>query len=139
MCTAERPRAVLVGPVRYSWEKLARRTRQRHQLCEATTTAALAKREPTAAAVTPPAFGHSPRPSGHNYKNRKAPARRAREGTGWAPGGAPWARATKNVKKPQSRMCESCRKLDLRFFVNQSRNIFDFSHKFVSEVCYCTK
>ena len=24
--------------------------------------------------------------------------------------GAPWARATKNVKKPQSQMCESCRK-----------------------------
>ena len=28
---------------------------------------------------------------------------------------APWARATNNVKKPQSQMCESCRKLDLRF------------------------
>ena len=24
---------------------------------------------------------------------------------------APWARETKNVKKPQSQMCESCRKL----------------------------
>jgi hypothetical protein len=23
---------------------------------------------------------------------------------------APWARATKNVKKPQNQMCESCRK-----------------------------
>ena len=28
---------------------------------------------------------------------------------------APWARATKNVKKPQNQICESCRKLDLRF------------------------
>ena len=28
---------------------------------------------------------------------------------------APWARATNNVKKPQSQMWESCRKLDLRF------------------------
>ena len=27
--------------------------------------------------------------------------------------GTPWARATNNVKKPQSQMCESCRKLDL--------------------------
>ena len=25
-------------------------------------------------------------------------------------GGAPWARSSKNVKKPQSQMCESCRK-----------------------------
>ena len=42
-----------------------------------------AKRVPTAAVT--PAFGHSPRPSGHNYKNRKAPARRTRRhrvGTG---------------------------------------------------------
>ena len=61
--------------------------RRRHQLFEATTTAAVAKREPTAAVT--PAFGHSPRPSGHNYKNRKAPAWRARRhrvGTGWRGG-----------------------------------------------------
>ena len=53
-----------------------------------------AKRVPTAAVT--PAFGHSPRPSGHNYKNRKAPARRTRRhrvgtgrrrGDGAAPGG----------------------------------------------------
>ena len=29
--------------------------------------------------------------------------------------GAPWARATNNAKKPQSQMCQSFRKLDLRF------------------------
>ena len=33
------------------------------------------------------------------------------------PTGAPWARETNNVKKPQSQMCESCRKLDLRFLL----------------------
>ena len=27
-----------------------------------------------------------------------------------AGGATPWARATKNVKKPQNQMCESCRK-----------------------------
>ena len=30
---------------------------------------------------------------------------------------APWARATKNVKKPQSQMCESCRKGWFKIFV----------------------
>ena len=29
--------------------------------------------------------------------------------------GAPWARAANYVKKPQSQICVSCRKLDLRF------------------------
>ena len=29
----------------------------------------------------------------------------------------PWARATKNVKKPQSQMCESCRKAWFDIFV----------------------
>ena len=48
--------------------------------------------------------------------------------------GALWARATKNVKKPQSQMCESC--FDT---VKQNRNIFDFSQTYDSEVCYCTK
>ena len=77
-----RPCTLLLGKAGAAWRGVARR---RQQLCEATTTAAVAKREPSAA-VTPPAFGHSPRPSGHNYKNRKAPARRARRhrvGTGW--------------------------------------------------------
>ena len=32
--------------------------------------------------------------------------------------GAPWARASNNVKKPQNQMCESFRKLDLRFLQN---------------------
>ena len=35
-------------------------------------------------------------------------------GGGGGGGGAPWAIATNNVKKHQSQMCESCRKLDLR-------------------------
>ena len=51
----------------------------------------------------------------------------------------PWARETKNVKKYQSQMYEFCRKLDLRFFVKQNRNILCFSHTFDSEVCYFTK
>ena len=54
------------------------------------------------------------------------------------PPGASWARATNNVKKPQIQMCESCKKLDLRF-VKQNRNNFGFSNTFDSEVCYCTK
>ena len=53
----------------------------------------------------------------------------------WAGPGAPWARATNNVKKPHSQMCESCRKI----FVKQNRHIFDFCHIFDSEACYCTK
>ena len=32
----------------------------------------------------------------------------------------PWARATNNVKKPQNQMCESFRKLDLRFLQNKT-------------------
>ena len=32
---------------------------------------------------------------------------------------APWARTTNNVKKPQSQMCESCRKA-LRFLKNKT-------------------
>ena len=52
---------------------------------------------------------------------------------------APWARATKNVKKPQSQMCESCKKAWFNIFVKQNRSIFGFSHTFDSEVCYCSK
>ena len=52
---------------------------------------------------------------------------------------APWARATKNVNKPLSQMCESCRKAWFKIFVKQNRNIFGFSHTFDSEVCYCSK
>ena len=48
---------------------------------------------------------------------------------------APWARATNNVKKPQSQMCESWFKI----FVKQDRSILCFSHTFDSEVFYCTK
>ena len=33
---------------------------------------------------------------------------------------APWAKATNNVKKPQSQICESCRKPDLRFLENKT-------------------
>ena len=36
------------------------------------------------------------------------------------------ARATKNVNKPQSQMCESC-----KIFVNQNRNIFGFGHNLI--------
>ena len=36
----------------------------------------------------------------------------------------PWARATNNVKKPQSQMCESCRKLDLRFLSNKTETSY---------------
>ena len=36
---------------------------------------------------------------------------------------APWARAT-NVKKPQSQMCESFGKLDLRFLSNKTETFF---------------
>ena len=36
----------------------------------------------------------------------------------------PWARATNNVKKPQSQMCESCRKLDLRFLSNKTETFY---------------
>ena len=37
---------------------------------------------------------------------------------------APWARATNNVKKPQSQMCESFGKLDLRFLSNKTENFY---------------
>ena len=64
--------AILVGPVRYSWEKLARR---RRQLCKATTTAAVANR---ARAICRQYAGFQPF-SGQAAitENRKAPARRA--------------------------------------------------------------
>ena len=52
---------------------------------------------------------------------------------------APWARATKNVKKPKNQMCDSCRKAGFKIFVKQNRNIFRFCHTFDSEVCYSTK
>ena len=58
---------------------------------------------------------------------------------GGAPHATPWVRATKNVKKPQNQMCESCRKAWFKIFVKQNRNIFGFSHTFDSEVCYCSK
>ena len=50
----------------------------------------------------------------------------------------PWARASNNVKKPQSQMCESCRKNWFKIFVKQNWNIFGLSHTFDSVVCYCT-
>ena len=53
--------------------------------------------------------------------------------------GALWAKATKNVKKPQSQTFESCRKAWFKIFVKQNRFIFCFNHTFDSEVCYCTK
>ena len=53
--------------------------------------------------------------------------------------GTPWARATKNVKKPKNQMCDSCRKAGFKIFVKQNRNIFRFCHTFDSEVCYSTK
>jgi hypothetical protein len=34
-------------------------------------------------------------------------------------GATPWARVTKNVKKPQNQMCESCRKAKVKIFVKQ--------------------
>ena len=37
-------------------------------------------------------------------------------------GGALWARASNNVKKPQSQICASCKKLDLRFFENKTES-----------------
>ena len=40
-------------------------------------------------------------------------------------GGAPWARSTKNVKKPQRQMCGPCRKLDLRFLKNKTEACLD--------------
>ena len=49
-------------------------------------------------------------------------------------GGATWARAAKNVKKPHSQMCESCRKAWFKIFVKQNRNIFGFIYTFDSEV-----
>ena len=55
----------------------------------------------------------------------------------WSFRDAPWARATKNVKKPQSQKCESCRKACFEILVKQNRKIFGFSHTFYSEVCYC--
>ena len=48
--------------------------------------------------------------------------------------GATWARSTKNVKKPQSQMCESCRKAWFKIFAKQNRNIFGFSHTFDSQI-----
>jgi hypothetical protein len=44
---------------------------------------------------------------------------------------APWARTTKNVRKPQNQMCESCRKAWFKIFVKQNRNIFGFSNTFL--------
>ena len=38
------------------------------------------------------------------------------------PHATPWARATNNVKKPLSQVCESCRKLDLRFLQNKTES-----------------
>ena len=38
----------------------------------------------------------------------------------------PWARVTKNVKKPQSKICESCRKAWFKIFVKQYWNNFFF-------------
>ena len=52
---------------------------------------------------------------------------------------APWARASNDVKKPQSPMCDSCRKLDFKIFVKQNGNILCFSHTSDSEASYCTK
>ena len=53
--------------------------------------------------------------------------------------GAPWDISTKNVKKLQSQMCESCRKAWFKTFAKQNRNIIGFTHTFGFEVCYCTK
>ena len=39
----------------------------------------------------------------------------------WKCYGTQWARATKNVKKPQSQMGESCRKAWFKIFVKQNR------------------
>ena len=41
-------------------------------------------------------------------------------------GGTPWARATKNVKKPHSQMCESCRKAWFKIFVKIKQKHFWF-------------
>ena len=41
---------------------------------------------------------------------------------------APWARETNNVKKPQSQKRESCRKLDVRFFIKQNKHFMFQSH-----------
>ena len=49
--------------------------------------------------------------------------------------GAPWARAAKNVKKSESNVEE----LDVRFLQNKTETFLVFSHKFDSEVYYCTK
>ena len=43
-----------------------------------------------------------------------------RFGVGGSGSGTPWARASNNVKKPQSQMCESYRKLDVRFLYNET-------------------
>ena len=57
----------------------------------------------------------------------------------WSFRDAPWARATKNVKKPQRQKFESCRTACFEIFVKQNRKIFGFSHTFYSEVFYCSK
>ena len=55
----------------------------------------------------------------HSRKNSLLFDMRARTCSAAAP---PWAKATNNVKKPQSQMCESCRTHDLRFFPTQDKN-----------------
>ena len=42
--------------------------------------------------------------------------------------GAPWARVTNNVKKPQNQMCESFRKLDLKFCKTKLKHLWFQSH-----------
>ena len=46
----------------------------------------------------------------HLEKHKKQQTATQKQMSIWRVGGTPWARATKNVKKPQSQMCESCRK-----------------------------
>ena len=46
----------------------------------------------------------------------------------------PWARATKNVKKPQSQCESNLEKLDLKFWQNKAEIFLVFSHTFDSIV-----
>ena len=44
----------------------------------------------------------------------------------------PWARATSNVKKPQTEMCELYMKLDLRFLLNKTEKfLVSVTHLFL--------
>ena len=51
-------------------------------------------------------------------------------------GGPPWARTTKNVKKPPGQICESCREAFIEIFALQIKNILGFSNTYDNLIKY---